>query len=256
MAVWVTTDLHGNYDLWEQIKNFLKEDDTLIFLGDAIDRGDRGFEIFMEMRDNPQVVFLKGNHEDMMYEAFHEMGPSRGEMLKQWTLKDNGGKDTLDNIKALGLDFDTKMEYINTIDRLPYFAEYENANGIKFLLSHAGYTPGRLWDNQDPWTKEQKAIWGRSHFNFPWPEEGYENVVIVHGHTPILLMNQMFGNKATGLAPFWYENNHKINLDAATYNTSLALLFNLDTLDYEVFIANPNYVVTNRRKNKQGDRNK
>ena len=94
MAVWVTTDLHGNYMLWEQIKNFLKEDDTLIFLGDAVDRGDRGFEIFMEMLDNPQVVFLKGNHEDMMYEAFHEMGPSRGEILKQWTLEGNGGRKT------------------------------------------------------------------------------------------------------------------------------------------------------------------
>ena len=244
MAVWVTTDLHGNYMLWEQIKNFLKEDDTLIYLGDAIDRGDRGFEIFMEMLDNPQVVFLKGNHEDMMYEAFHEMGPSRGEVLKQWTLKDNGGRDTLNNIKALGLDFDTKMEYINTINRLPYFAEYENADGIKFLLSHAGYTPGHYWDSQDPWSREQKAIWGRSHFNFPWPEEGYENVVIVHGHTPILLMNQMFGYKASGLAPFWYENNHKVNLDAATPNTGVALLFNLDTLDYELFTDGSLYKYT------------
>ena len=244
MAVWVTTDLHGNYNLWEQIKAFLKEDDTLIFLGDAIDRGDRGFEIFMEMLENPQVVYLKGNHEDMMYEAFHEIGPSRGEMLKHWTLKDNGGKDTLNNIKTLGLDFDTKMKYIDKVNELPYFAEYENAHGIKFLLSHAGYTPGRFWDNQDRRTKEQKAIWDRNHFNFPWPREGYGNVVIVHGHTPILLMNQMFGYKATGFAPFWYENNHKVNLDAATYNTGLALLFNLDTLDYELFTDGSIYKYT------------
>jgi serine/threonine protein phosphatase 1 len=244
MAVWVTTDLHGNYNLWEQIKAFLKEDDTLIFLGDAIDRGDRGFEIFMEMLEHPQVVYLKGNHEDIMYEVFHDIGPDRGKMLKNWTLKDNGGRETLNNIKTLGLDFDTKMKYIDKVNELPYFAEYENAHGIKFLLSHAGYTPGRFWDNQDRWTKEQKAIWSRSHFNFPWPKEGYGNVVIVHGHTPILLMNQMFGYKATGFAPFWYEDNHKLNLDAATYNTGLALLFNLDTLDYELFTDGSIYKYT------------
>jgi hypothetical protein len=54
----------------------------------------------------------------------------------------------------------------------------------------------------------------------------------------------MFGYRATGLAPFWYENNHKVNLDAATYNTGLALLFNLDTLDYELFTDGSLYKYT------------
>ena len=57
MAVWVTTDLHGNYDLWAQIKEFLQEDDTLIFLGDAVDRGSRGFEIFMELLNDERVCY-------------------------------------------------------------------------------------------------------------------------------------------------------------------------------------------------------
>lgn len=247
MAVYALSDLHGNYILWEQIKEFLKEEDTLIFLGDAIDRGNRGFEIFMEMLEHPQVMFLKGNHEDMMYEAFHELGPSRGEMLKHWKKKDNGGQETLDNIKKLGLDFETKMEYINTIARLPYYAEYENGDGIKFILCHAGYTPGRFWDESDPWRKEQKMLWDRNHFNFPWPQEGYDNVIMVHGHTPILLMNQWFGYQATGLAPFWYEGSHKVNIDAATANTGLAILLNLDTYDYELFTDGSIY------KNTEGD---
>ena len=243
MAVWVTTDLHGNYDLWTQIKNFLKEEDTLIFLGDAIDRGSRGFEIFMEMLEHPQVVFLKGNHEDMMYEVFHDMGPDRGKMLEHWTKGGNGGQQTLENIKLLELDYDTKMEYINTIARLPYFAEYENDDGIKFILCHAGYTPGRLWDDTVPWKKEEKMLWDRNHFNFPWPEEGYDNVVIVHGHTPILLMKQLDGApQGDGCSPFWYENNHKLNLDAATAYTGIAFLFNLDTLDWEYFLATPDFV--------------
>jgi serine/threonine protein phosphatase 1 len=247
MAVYTVSDLHGNYILWEQIKEFLKEGDTLIFLGDAIDRGDRGFEIFMEMLDHPQVVFLKGNHEDMMYEAFHDIGPDRGKMLKHWTKKDNGGQETLDNLKSLELDYETKMEYINTIARLPYYAEYENDDGIKFILCHAGYTPGRLWDDTTPWKKEEKMLWDRNHFVNPnsWPvdEPTYDNVVMVHGHTPILLMKQ-WGFDASGLAPLWYDGNHKVNIDAATPSTGLALLLNLDTYDYELFTDGSIYKYT------------
>lgn len=243
MAVWVTTDLHGNYDLWEQIKNFLKEDDTLIFLGDAIDRGSRGFEIFIEMLEHPQVVYLRGNHEEMMYEAFHELGPSRGEVLQHWTKKGNGGQNTLNNIKQLKLDFETKMEYINTITKLSCYAEYENEKGIKFILCHAGYTPGEFYEKKDDWQKEQYMLWSRDHWKVPWPKDPeFDNVVIVHGHTPILLMKQLDGApQGDGYSPFWYENNHKLNLDAATAKTGIAFLFNLDTLDWEYFLATPDF---------------
>ena len=250
MAVWVATDLHGNYDLWEQIKNFLKEDDTLIFLGDAIDRGSRGFEIFKELLEHPQVVYICGNHEDIMYNAFCATGPAATEYYKNWM--NNDGQATLDNIKKMGLDTETKLDLIHKIRSLPRYAEYESkGNGLKFILCHAGYTPGdyfdSLWDDQ----KEQKMLWDRNHFNFPWPlDEKYDNVVIVHGHTPILLLNQMGYTRETGMRPMWYESNHKVNLDAATANTGLAFLFNLDTLDYELFVANPDYIITKQKKNK------
>ena len=39
MAHFVCSDLHGQYWAWEKIKALLGEDDNLIFLGDAIDRG-------------------------------------------------------------------------------------------------------------------------------------------------------------------------------------------------------------------------
>jgi hypothetical protein len=65
---------------------------------------------------------------------------------------------------------------------------------------------------------------------------------MVHGHTPILLMKQMgLYPQADGYSPFFYENNHKLNLDAATPSTGVAFLFNLDTLDWEYFLANPDY---------------
>jgi serine/threonine protein phosphatase 1 len=241
MAVWVTTDLHGNYDLWTQIKNFLKEEDTLIFLGDAIDRGSRGFEIFMEMLEHPQVVYLRGNHEEMMADAYLLVEDS-AKLLKHW-LK-NGGGATKKNINSLNLDWQTKKDFMEKVYKLPCYAEYENEMGIKFILCHAGYTPGEFYEKQDKWQKEQYMLWSRDHWKLPWPKDPeFDNVVIVHGHTPILLMKQLDGApQGDGCSPFWYENNHKLNLDAATANTGIAFLFNLDTLDWEYFLATPDFV--------------
>jgi diadenosine tetraphosphatase ApaH/serine/threonine PP2A family protein phosphatase len=247
MKTYACSDLHGCLSFYTAIKEALEPEDRVYFLGDAGDRGPESWETLNAILNDPQFIFIKGNHEDMMYESFHEIGPDRGEMLKHWTKGGNGGQETLDNIKSLNLDYDTKMEYINTIARLPHYAEYENADGIKFILCHAGYTPGKSWDEIDPWKKEEKMLWNRNHFVNPnsWPvdESIYDNVVMVHGHTPILLMKQ-WGFNASGLAPFWYDGNHKVNVDAATANTGLAFLLNLDNYDYELFADGSVYKYT------------
>lgn len=249
MAVWVTTDLHGNYDLWAQIKNFLKEDDTLIFLGDAIDRGSRGFEIFKELLEHDQVVYIRGNHEQMMYDAFTSTGPAGTQRFKHWM--SNGGQATLDNAKVLGLGAEKNREFINMVNKLPYYAEYESeANGLKFIFCHAGYNPGEYFDQLETYQKQHKMLWDRSHWNFSWPTDSkYGNVVLVHGHTPIPLMN-IIGRDISllDLVPYWYEGNHKVNLDAATANTGMAFLLNVDTLDYEVLTADPDFVDENKKK--------
>ena len=241
MAVWATADLHGNYNLWEQIKAFLKEDDTLIFLGDAIDRGDRGFEIFMELLNDERVCYLRGNHEEMMVDAYL-LQSEKGEFLKHWYK--NGGKTTKANIDSLGLDWDTKKALLHKVYQLPLWAQYTNENGDTFILSHAGYTPGDYYDKMNKDQKENYLIWNRNHWNLPWSkDEKYKQTIMVHGHTPILLMKQ-WGFNASGLAPFWYDGNHKVNIDAATTNTGLAFLLNLDTYDYELFTDGSIYKYT------------
>ena len=39
------TDVHGKYKLWEQIRDYCDETDTIYFLGDACDRDDDGLKI-------------------------------------------------------------------------------------------------------------------------------------------------------------------------------------------------------------------
>lgn len=228
MAHWVTTDLHGEYELWQQIKNNLKEEDILIYLGDAIDRGGRGFEIFKEMIEHPQVIYLLGNHELMMYDAFFSEGKARTNNLTLWLGNDGG--QTLNNIKALGLSAKEYLPLIEKIDDMSHYAEYTNKMGVKFFLCHAGTTLGHYYQNTAD--KAYQLLWDRDHFYTPWPQDKeLDLTIVVHGHTPIVLMKKLYGFQgATGAEPFFYDGCHKLNLDAATPYTKMAFLYNLDTL--------------------------
>ena len=63
---YVVSDLHGNGLLWDKIKEKLNVDDTLYFLGDAIDRGPDGLYIMLDMLNDPRVTYIKGNHEQFV----------------------------------------------------------------------------------------------------------------------------------------------------------------------------------------------
>ena len=51
-------DLHGNYNLWTAIKNYYGPKDTLIFLGDACDRGPDGIKIMKEMFKGVSYIYI------------------------------------------------------------------------------------------------------------------------------------------------------------------------------------------------------
>ena len=66
MARYVFSDLHAQTNLWEQIKNYIKEEDELICLGDCVDRGPGGITILQEVLADPRITMLRGNHEDFI----------------------------------------------------------------------------------------------------------------------------------------------------------------------------------------------
>ena len=235
MATYATTDLHGMYNLWTEIKNYLKENDTLYYLGDAIDRGSRGFEIFMELLDDPRVIYIKGNHEDMMYNAFTAIGPAATEWFKAW--KKNGAQETLENIKKLNLTYEQKMSYVDQINNLPTAMTYVNSNDTCFYLTHAGITPNEKYFSMDDIDREHCDMWDRKHIADSWPKE-YKNkaITIIHGHTPIQLLYQVHPTITDITFPLVYCNGHKINLDTGAFSSNMAILFNLDTEQTEMII--------------------
>ena len=237
MSTWAFSDIHGNRKLFNKIMNFLKPEDKVFFLGDAIDRCDDGWAIFKELMDDPRITFICGNHEDMMINALHTFPIwqwSRDAEVWRW----NGNEPTIEGIR--NDDPEVVKSYLDRARNLPIFQTYINQFGDEFWLSHAGcdYT-----ENLAKLSRET-LIWDRSHFlTNMWYHDNPENLYIVHGHTPIpILLEEMSMYcddipREEEVAPgaYFYAKGHKIDIDCGAHFTGYTTLLNLDTFDEEVF---------------------
>ena len=99
MSVYAVADLHGMYTLYEKICTKLNPEDKVIFLGDAGDRGPNGWKLIRAILDNPQWIYLKGNHEDMLIKAIDEIQDFEYGLYGEACLlaQCNGGKQTIED---------------------------------------------------------------------------------------------------------------------------------------------------------------
>ena len=117
------SDLHGNYKLWETIKNYYNDDDILIFLGDACDRGPDGIKIMLEMLKDKRVIYLMGNHEDAFLN-YVDYGAIDAIKENKKIIRYNGSNKTLkDYIK---LPAEDKIFLINNLSKIKKYYIYIN----------------------------------------------------------------------------------------------------------------------------------
>lgn len=122
------SDLHGQYGLWEQIRNFLQPDDKVYCLGDCIDRGPAGYAILKEVLADKRITLLKGNHEQFMEICVGDYLQGRNSStMYLWCSMNNGGSDTWKDIEKLS---EREMEdLIYNIGILPERVDIVNAKG-------------------------------------------------------------------------------------------------------------------------------
>ena len=242
MAVYAVSDIHGVYEIWNQIKHFLKEDDTLYILGDCGDRGRDGWRIIKEVARDKRTIHLKGNHEDMLVKAMTEWLDDYMNGNAHHLLVSNGGYDTINDWWC---DEDPRYHrgWRDYLESLPQFMIYENAKGQKVHLCHAGYTPSEAPEPQIYNVFERKhwandLLWDREHYFHVWPEEDeYKDIIVVHGHTPTPYIAEDLGYRSEEfeLGAFWYADGHKVCIDNATFATGIITLINLDTWEQLIF---------------------
>ena len=243
--IYVCSDLHGCFDLYEQINNFILPDDTVIFLGDAVDRGPYSYETMEAIRTNPQWIYLKGNHEAMLEDAINEkLNPDSSVPFNFSYIYciNNGAEDKGESAYHQIIKNNQLQEYSNFFAN-EMFLHYtiDNAKtGIRVILTHAGYTP---LPDKDPETylEDEDLFWDRTHFLDNIPQEKMDMpTIIIHGHTPTVFLIeevsecQKFGDPKFPLCRY---GNGKIDIDAGSFSSGIAYLVDITdiTLDHMNF---------------------
>ena len=234
MSVYAVSDLHGRLDLYKKIKEFLKPGDKVYCLGDCGDRGPEPWKTIEAVYTDPQFIYLKGNHEDMLVKAANEYYKDDGYISNQRLLYANGGFNTLEQMIETGF----VSEWARALNELPVYATYTNEYGLTFLISHAGFTP----TEEELKTGEVKRLdkdllWDRDHYIFDdkWPPNG-DDFVVIHGHTPIPhMVDEIYLDCEWEEGVLWYCNDHKVCLDQGAVWTGKTVLLDLDTLDEHIF---------------------
>jgi serine/threonine protein phosphatase 1 len=180
MACYVIGDVHGCLsELACLVENLpLKPADRVVFLGDYIDRGpdSKGvidYLLGMAKSASNEIVFLKGNHEDMLL-SYLGFNGNYGEMFLA-----NGGNSTLASygILPLAASQDCATARIPA-SHLSFFLDLRSYYiHESFLCIHAGIQPSKSLEAQ----REIDMLWIRNEFI------GYAHrlpFTVVFGHTP------------------------------------------------------------------------
>ena len=237
MSTWCFSDIHGQRELFDQVMAEIGPDDTVYFLGDAIDRGPDGWNILKELMNDPRVIYIKGNHEDMMCNALWEYPDYApwSNAMSIWNR--NGNIPTLEAIDSEE-DIEATRELLRRVRQLPAYATYTNQFGDIFWLCHAGCDYEEYGIENVPY---HDLIWDRSHIvNNKWYNNPM-NLYIVHGHTPIeCLVDELYSYHDdieidVPEGAYYYCEGHKVCIDCGAHFTGQTVLLNLDAFEEKVF---------------------
>jgi serine/threonine protein phosphatase 1 len=210
MRTWVIPDVHGCLLTLRMLVEDLiglRKDDSLIFLGDVIDRGPSSkgvIDYIIKLKeDGINTNVIKGNHEEYMAKVFRDeeakTGLRRMLGLKSVTFKDwmqYGGAETMSSFNAAFVEA-IPLKYIEWIESLDFYMQWKN-----FLIVHAGFN----FELDDIFSDTQSMMWIREYKIDP---EKLGNRKIIHGHVPVSLE---FINQSI------YSNSfHFIDLDNGVY---------------------------------------
>lgn len=173
---YVFTDLHGCCSKFKTLvsKLDLKEEDTLIFLGDYVDRGAEvkdTIQTLIDLSNKYRCIFLEGNHE-VYFKDYLKFRNNNS----IWLHPANGGNKTLDSYRdPLTGELDIPTTHLEFLHSLLLYYETDD-----YFFVHAAVPRKSLKDiTPDDYSYMQ---WERSDFigtEYKWDK------MIIHGHTPI-----------------------------------------------------------------------
>ena len=260
------TDIHGNIQLFHAVVNWCKQQDpncTIVFGGDAADRGEDGYQIIKELIADPQIIYLFGNHEQLFLKAAYEILGYAAQNDSLW--------DAVHNVKTLeqvqhwlietihGIDISTHLwnggfptlrdwffdgandEVITALEDLPHTYSY----GVMDFC-HAGGAYGAFQEIAD--AERQNLPRSAADRVILWDRDCCRDVrwadarICVHGHTPIQIFNPRNKNIWRPMV-FQFDNSStRINMDCGTAFSKYIYVLNCDTMKCVGFFDSGNNI--------------
>ncbi|MEX0722219.1 MAG: metallophosphoesterase family protein [Balneolaceae bacterium] len=170
-------DIHGcaksNQELLEKLDEQVGLERKYIFLGDYTDRGPDSklvIDQLLEFGEKHECIFLRGNHDQMLLDAYEK---------NEWDLwLRNGGSTTLDNYNSSPGGFDLPAAHYNFFKETILWWETE-----AYFFVHGGISPDlTIQENLNNEYERNQFLWQREHIyasDKPWEK------IVVFGHTPV-----------------------------------------------------------------------
>jgi len=265
--VFYFTDIHGARPLFDAIMNYCREQDdeaTIIFGGDAIDRGKDGYAIMKELLDNPKVVYLKGNHEDMFVKAAYEIKEHfdfsnrtddkitdilyscRYYDYKYQGIKNSIGNGGLPTLMAWIHD-GMPMDIVDRVAHLSYTFSYGNADFCHAAGVYETFVGAANAEYNNEKVDEYAAtslIWTRTGLPLGWAP----NRIAIFGHTPTVYLSEFADEYVDDIeeedsVPIKYNGNdlddrytgEKLDMDTGAVFTGRAFVLNVLTMKAQGF---------------------
>lgn len=165
-------DIHGEFSKLENLLNKLeiKQNDTLVFLGDYIDRGLQSKKVvdkLLELSKFCHCEFLMGNHEYYLLKTFD------GDKNAEYFFLTYGGVQTIESYGSMEKIFEIHGDFFRNLK--PYYMT-EN-----YFFVHGGIEPAKEIEKQDLFTMlmiredfinnpvsiDQKVIFGHTPYKKP-----------------------------------------------------------------------------------------
>lgn len=181
--LFVIGDIHGRADLLLRALAKLTPGVPIVCVGDLIDRGEQSSEVLSLLADRPDILCLKGNHEDMLLQFLDDPVAHGARWLRY------GGLQTLASFGVTGVTETSPAEarvtardalkvnmgpdLENWLRRLPL--SHQSGN---LVVVHAAANPRVEMREQQP----RHLLWGHPDFLRVKRSDG---LWVAHGHTVV-----------------------------------------------------------------------
>lgn len=167
--IFTVGDIHG--ELYELIQGLSSVDfdfntDLLVCVGDLIDRGEDSWGC-LALALEPWCISVKGNHEDMMFNALLE-----GKYSEYVCWQGNGG------------GWWKWGKYLPPVQK-EWLASVRDSMPVRLQVGDIGFChamPPLIWDSPTEDETDERIMWGRKHLGKDVVIEGIDHVYV--GHTP------------------------------------------------------------------------